>query len=145
MRAVLLGCPGSGKGTQSKRLSERYGFTHLATGDIFRAEIAQKTELGVKAQDYVKSGKLVPDQIVVEMVAQVEEEGQFPQADYAFDNGVLTLELTRLIESKGKHWVSELESSRHILWQDEWRRVDEVARELRQQHPKSFRKLYDQS
>src|SRR5262249_787394 len=43
--------------------------------------------------------------IVVEMVAQLEEEGQFPQADYAFDNGVLTLELTRLIESKGKHWV----------------------------------------
>jgi adenylate kinase len=66
---VLLGSPGSGKGTQSKRLSERYGFAHLATGDIFRAEIAQKTELGVKAQDYVKSGKLVPDQIVVEMVA----------------------------------------------------------------------------
>jgi len=52
------------------------------------------------------------------MVAQVEEEGKFPQADYAFDNGVLRLELTRLIESKGKHWVSEVESSRHILWQD---------------------------
>jgi len=73
------------------------------------------------------------------MVRQLEEEGQFPQADYAFDNGVLTLELTRLIESKGKHWVSELESSRLILWQDQWRRIDEVATELRQQHPESFR------
>src|SRR4029450_3276844 len=73
-------------------------------------------------------------EIVVEMVKQLEEEGNFPHADYAFDNGVLTLELTRLIESKGKHWVSEIESSRLILWQDDWRRVDEVAMEVRQQH-----------
>ena len=80
-------------------------------------------------------------EIVVEMVAQLEEEGQFPQADYAFDNGVLTLELTRLIESKGKHWVSEVESSRHILWKDEWRRIDDVATELRQTHPESFRRV----
>ena len=77
-------------------------------------------------------------EIVVEMVAQLEEEGKFPQADYAFDNGVLTLELTRLIESKGKHWVSELESSRHILWQDQWRRIDEVATELRQTASREF-------
>src|SRR5262245_15765055 len=81
-------------------------------------------------------------EIDVEMVAQLEEEGKFPQADYAFDNGVLTLELTRLIESKGKHWVSELESSRHILWQDQWRRIDEVATELRQRHPESFRRAF---
>jgi hypothetical protein len=80
-------------------------------------------------------------EIVVEMVRQIEEEGNFPQADYAFDNGVLTLDLTRLIESKGKHWVSEIESSRLILWQDKWRRVDEVATELRQQHPESFRRV----
>ena len=53
---------------------------------------------------------------------------------------MLTLELTRLIESKGKHWVSELESSRHILWQDQWRRIDEVASSsYARQHPESFR------
>ena len=80
-------------------------------------------------------------EIVVEMVAQLEAEGKFPQADYACDHGVLTIELTRLIESKGKHWVSELESSRHILWHDEWRRIDEVATELRQNHSESFRKV----
>jgi hypothetical protein len=80
-------------------------------------------------------------EVVVEMVAQLEAEGQFPQADYAFDSGVLTVELTRLIEREGKHWVSELESSRHILWQDQWRRIDEVAGELRQQHPESFRRV----
>ena len=61
---ILLGMPGSGKGTQSKRLADKYGFKHLATGDIFRAEIAHKTSIGVKAQDYLKNGKLVPDSIV---------------------------------------------------------------------------------
>src|SRR5215813_13864086 len=80
-------------------------------------------------------------EIVIEMVQQLEEEGHFPHADYAFDNGVLTLDLTRFIESKGKHWVSEIESSRLILWKDEWRRVDEVGTELRQQHPESFRRV----
>jgi len=66
----------------------------------------------------------------VEIVRPLEDEGQFPQAPYAFDNAVLTLELTRLIESRGKHWVSELEVSRHIQWLGRWRRVDEVATEL---------------
>jgi hypothetical protein len=80
-------------------------------------------------------------EIVVEMVRQLEEEGKFPQAASAFDNGVLTLDLTRLIESKGKHWVSELESSRHILWKDQWQRIDEVATELRETHRESFRKV----
>jgi hypothetical protein len=80
-------------------------------------------------------------ELAVEIVRQLEAEGHFPQAPYAFDNGVLTLELTRLIESSGKHWVSELEVSRHIQWQGHWRRVDEVAAELRQQHPESFRPM----
>ena len=52
---------------------------------------------------------------------------------------MLTLELTRLIENKGKPWVSELESSRHMLWEAQWRRIDEVAAELRQTQPESFR------
>jgi hypothetical protein len=78
-------------------------------------------------------------EIVVEIVRQLEAEGQFPQAHYAFDNGVLTVELTRMIEQHGKHWVSEIECSRHINWSGRWRRVDEVATELRTQHPESFR------
>jgi hypothetical protein len=74
-----------------------------------------------------------------EIVTQLEPEGHFPQAHYAFDNGVLNLELTRCIEHAGKHWVSELESSRHIQWQGQWRRVDAVAEALRHAHPESFR------
>jgi adenylate kinase len=69
MIVILLGAPGSGKGTQSKIMAEKYGFTHLATGDIFRGEIAAKTSLGEKAAEYVRTGKLVPDNLVTEMVA----------------------------------------------------------------------------
>ena len=78
-------------------------------------------------------------EMAVQIVCRLEAEGQFPEAHYAFDKGVLTLELTRLIEGRGKHWVSELEISRPIQWMGQWRRVDEVATELRQQHPESFR------
>jgi hypothetical protein len=78
-------------------------------------------------------------EIALAIVQQLEQEGQFPRAHYAFDNGVLTLELTRFIESVGKHWVSELESSRHIQWQGQWCRVDAVATALREAHPESFR------
>jgi hypothetical protein len=74
-------------------------------------------------------------------VRKEEEEGHFPHADYAFENGVLTLDLTRLIESKGNHGVREGESSRLMLWHDAWRRVAEVATELRHQHPESFRRV----
>lgn len=69
MILIILGAPGAGKGTQSKLLCQKYDFTHLATGDVFRAEIAAKSNLGIKAQEYVKSGRLVPDELVVEMVA----------------------------------------------------------------------------
>ncbi len=73
---ILLGAPGSGKGTQSKILAAKYGMRHLATGDIFRSEIAAKTSLGLKASEYVKAGRLVPDEIVTEMVAgRLEVDG----------------------------------------------------------------------
>ena len=78
-------------------------------------------------------------EIALEIAQQLEQEGHFPHANYAFDNGVLTLELTRFIERVGKHWVSELESSRHIQWQGQWCRVGAVAAALREAHPESFR------
>jgi hypothetical protein len=80
-------------------------------------------------------------EIALEIVREIEAEGQFPNTDYAFDNGVLTRELTELIEASGKHWVSEIECSRNILWNDQWRRVDQVKLALRTQHPESFRPL----
>lgn len=88
MIVILLGSPGSGKGTQSKRLAEKYGFSHLATGDIFRAEIAQKTSIGEKAADYLKKGKLVPDAVVIEMVAGKIDKG----GNYLLDGFPRTIE-----------------------------------------------------
>ncbi len=78
-------------------------------------------------------------EIAVEIVNQIETEGQFPHADYAFDQGVLSRPLTVLIEAKGKHWVTEVERSRNIMWHDQWQRVDHVAEELKTAHPESFR------
>ncbi|MGD1931179.1 MAG: hypothetical protein ACFB12_19950 [Leptolyngbyaceae cyanobacterium] len=78
-------------------------------------------------------------EMAVDLVRQLEAEGEFPQADYAFDCGVLSRPLTALIEASGKHWVSEIESSRLILWQGSWQRVDGVAQTLRREHPESFR------
>jgi hypothetical protein len=80
-------------------------------------------------------------EIAREIVHQLEAEGHFPQSAYAFDNGLLTLPLTRAIEQRGKHWVSDLESSRHIQWHGQWRRVDEVAAELQREHPESVRRV----
>ena len=69
MRAVLLGPPGAGKGTQAVRLVEKYGIPQISTGDIFRKNIKEGTELGKKAQEYTNSGRLVPDELVVDLVA----------------------------------------------------------------------------
>jgi adenylate kinase len=66
---VLLGCPGSGKGTQANVLCSKFGWAHLSTGNLFRAEAAAKSALGLKAADYMRRGLLVPDPIVVEVVA----------------------------------------------------------------------------
>lgn len=77
-------------------------------------------------------------EIAVDIVGQIESEGFYPQADYAFDQGVLSHPLTTLIESAGKHWVSEIEKTRLILWNGQWQQVQAVAEVIRQQHPESF-------
>jgi len=68
MRIVLLGPPGAGKGTQARRLADRYGLATIATGDIFRDEIARETTLGLRAKEYVDRGEYVPDEITTKMV-----------------------------------------------------------------------------
>ena len=69
MRIVLLGAPGAGKGTQCKRIVEKYGVQHLSSGDILRKERAEGTELGTQAQSYMDSGRLVPDELIVKMMS----------------------------------------------------------------------------
>ncbi len=68
MNIIMLGAPGAGKGTQAKKIAEEYNLPHIATGDIFRANIKQGTELGKKAKGYMDAGLLVPDELVCALV-----------------------------------------------------------------------------
>ena len=68
---VIFGAPGSGKGTQSDKIVEKYGFRHISTGDVLRNEIKNKTELGATAQQYIDKGQLIPDQLMVNILAKV--------------------------------------------------------------------------
>ncbi|WP_274941434.1 adenylate kinase [Chordicoccus furentiruminis] len=69
MRLIMLGAPGAGKGTQAARVAERFRIPHISTGDIFRANIKNGTELGKKAKSYMDAGELVPDELVCDLVA----------------------------------------------------------------------------
>ena len=68
---VIFGAPGSGKGTQSDLLVAKYGFRHISTGDVLRAEIKQGTELGRTAQQFIDKGQLIPDELMIEILARV--------------------------------------------------------------------------
>ena len=68
MKVVMLGAPGAGKGTQAKKIAAKYSIPHISTGDIFRANIQNGTELGKKAKTYMDQGLLVPDELVVDLV-----------------------------------------------------------------------------
>ncbi len=68
MKIIMLGAPGAGKGTQAKKIAEKYGIPHISTGDIFRANIKNQTELGMKAKSYMDQGMLVPDELTLELI-----------------------------------------------------------------------------
>ena len=68
MKIIMLGAPGAGKGTQAKKIAAKYSIPHISTGDIFRANIKNGTELGKKAKTYMDQGLLVPDELVVDLV-----------------------------------------------------------------------------
>lgn len=68
MKIIMLGAPGAGKGTQAKMIAEKYGLPHISTGDIFRANIKEGTELGKEAKTYMDKGQLVPDELTVRIL-----------------------------------------------------------------------------
>lgn len=68
MKIIMLGAPGAGKGTQAKQIAAKYGIPHISTGDIFRANIKNGTELGKKAKEYMDQGLLVPDELTCDLV-----------------------------------------------------------------------------
>lgn len=81
---ILFGPPGSGKGTQSEKLIDRYGLIHLSTGNLLREEIANRTSLGLEAKKYMDSGQLVPDAVVIGMIRSAIKNN--PEAEgFLFD------------------------------------------------------------
>ena len=74
LNIIIFGAPGSGKGTQSTLIKEKYELLHLSTGDLLREEIASKTDLGRVASDYISKGQLVPDDLIIDMLDKAIEE-----------------------------------------------------------------------
>ena len=76
MKIIMLGAPGAGKGTQAMKIAEKYQIPHISTGDIFRANIKEGTELGKKAKSYMDQGQLVPDELTLELHVAPDDMGK---------------------------------------------------------------------
>lgn len=142
MRIIMLGAPGAGKGTQAEVIAEKFCIPHISTGDIFRKNIKEGTELGVKAKEYIDKGQLVPDELTTDLIAsRVSEEDckngyildgfprTIPQAEFfdkALEKSGGKIDLVIDIEVPDDVIVSRLSGRRvckkcgalyHMLWQ----------------------------
>ena len=140
MNLILLGPPGAGKGTQAAKIIEKYDIPHISTGDIFRENIKNGTELGKKAQEYMNKGQLVPDELVVEIatdrltkddckdgflldgfprtVFQAEELDKFLEARGSKIDHVLDIDVNReelMIRLTGRRVCSKCGASFHVV------------------------------
>jgi adenylate kinase len=77
LKIVLLGAPGAGKGTQAKLICEYFNIPHISTGDLFRAQIKERTLLGIQVKEYIQSGRLVPDEITIAIVNDTLNQEQY--------------------------------------------------------------------
>ena len=105
MKIIMLGAPGAGKGTQAKRIAEKYGIPHISTGDIFRANIKEGTELGMKAKEFMDQGLLVPDEVTIGMLLDRIKKEDCVNG-YVLDGFPRTIpqaeSLTKALEEKGQ-------------------------------------------
>ena len=101
---LIFGPPGSGKGTQSVHLAEKYNLLHLSTGDMLRAEIDSGTDLGNRVKGIMAKGELVPDEVVIEMIA-TKIDSEKLRAGFLYDGFPRTVEqamaLEKMLEGKG--------------------------------------------
>ena len=108
MNILIMGPAGSGKGTMSEKILENYSIPHISTGDMFRANIKEGTELGMKAQEYMNAGKLVPDEITVAMVADRLKKADC-QVGYLLDGYPRTLVQAKSFENLSKEIAKPVE------------------------------------
>ena len=85
LNIVIFGAPGSGKGTQSDMIIKKYGLFHISTGDVLRAEMKNGTELGKIAEGYISKGQLVPDELIIDMLAKVLDSNEETKNGVIFD------------------------------------------------------------
>lgn len=112
---VIFGAPGSGKGTQSEKLIDRYGLTHISTGDVLRKEIAAGSELGKIADSYISKGQLIPDDLMVDILAKEVDRLRPQSKGFIFDGFPRTIPqaeaLKKMLRERGEevHSVIGLE------------------------------------
>lgn len=99
MRIIMLGAPGAGKGTQAKKIAEKYGIPHISTGDIFRANIKNGTELGKKAKTYMDQGLLVPDELTCDLVVDRIQQDDAKNG-YVLDGFPRTIPQAEVLDSE---------------------------------------------
>ena len=130
---ILFGPPGSGKGTQSEKIVLKYGLIHLSTGNLLREEMAEKTPLGIEAQNFIDKGKLVPDEIVIGMISSALEHHKDAKG-FLFDGFPRTVAqakaLDKLLELKNTYisLVLALEVSEEELFKRLLRRGETSGR-----------------
>lgn len=105
LNIVIFGAPGSGKGTQSERIVEKFGLNHISTGDVLRAEIKKGTELGKTAKGFIDQGQLIPDELMIDILANVLD-GFKDSKGVVFDGFPRTIaqaeELKKMLKARGQ-------------------------------------------
>ena len=99
MKIIMLGAPGAGKGTQAKRIAEKFGIPHISTGDIFRANIKNGTELGKEAKKYMDEGQLVPDELTVRLLLDRVKDDDCSKG-YVLDGFPRTIPQAKVLDSE---------------------------------------------
>jgi adenylate kinase len=118
MRLILVGAPGSGKGTQAQLLSERLGLAHIGTGDILRDAVSRATPAGKQAEPYVKCGQLVPDDLVNELVADRFRRDDRPDR-FILDGYPRTVAQAAALDSVLRQQFLDLDAVLHLVVDDE--------------------------
>ncbi len=118
MRIIMLGAPGAGKGTQAKKIAAKYGIPHISTGDIFRANIKNGTELGKKAKSYMDQGMLVPDELTVSLVMDRFQEPD-AQKGYVLDGFPRTIPQAESLDEALKKRDSQIDYAVNVDVPDE--------------------------
>ena len=108
LNIVIFGAPGSGKGTQSDLIIKKYGLFHISTGDVLRAEMKNGTELGKIAEGYISKGQLVPDELIIDMLAKVLDSNEETKNGVIFDGFPRTIPQAEALKAMLKERGAEV-------------------------------------